>query len=79
MEESAKKSTIKILLNIFLFAVVFILAGVIKMPNISSYIMWIGVAFMVSIVVAILYFGVNGLMYSDDFKGILNYVKRKKG
>lgn len=79
LEESAKKSTIKILLNIFLFAVVFILAGVIKMPNISSYIMWIGVAFMVSIVVAILYFGVNGLMYSDDFKGILNYVKRKKG
>lgn len=79
LEEKAKKSVIKVLLNMVMFVMIYLLMRVIELPYIDSYILWVGVAIIVAVALGVLYFGVNGFVYLEDFKGIFNYVKRKKG
>lgn len=79
LEEKAKKSVIKVLLNMVMFVMIYLLMRVIELPYIDSYILWVGVATIVAVALGVLYFGVNGFVYLEDFKGIFNYVKRKKG
>ena len=79
LEEKAKKSVMKVLLNIVMFVMIYMLMRVIELPVIGSYMLWVGIAAMVALVLGVLYFGVNGFVYLEDFKGIFNYVKRKKG
>lgn len=78
LKQSVRKTGIKILINVILFLVVMLGVTIIELPVISSYLSWLIVALIVGVIVTVLYLGVNGVVYLNDFKGILSYITRGK-